>query len=134
MIRLLVRALVIAASAAIGLLVANAILDDMSLTWQTFVLDVVIFAALQAILAPFIAKVAHRNAPALLGGVGLITTLIALIITHAVSDGGLRITGAATWLYAALIVWLVTMIATVLLPTLVVVKKVRRSKERRNAN
>jgi hypothetical protein len=132
MIRLLVRALVIGAAAAIGLLVADALLDDMSLSWQTFVLDVVIFAALQSILAPFIAKVAHRNAPALLGGVGLITTLIALVVTHAVSDG-LRITGTATWFYAALIVWLVTMAATLLLPGLVVVKKLRRTKERRKA-
>ena len=132
MIRLIVRALVFAAAAAIGLLVADSLLDNMSLTWQSFVLDVVIFATLQAILAPFIAKVAHRNAPALLGGIGLITTFIALLVTHAVSDG-LRITGTATWLYAGLIVWLVTMIATLLLPGLVVVKKLRRTKERRKA-
>jgi hypothetical protein len=130
MIRLFVRALVIAASAAIGLLVADSLLDDMSLSWQTFALDVVIFAGLQTILAPFIAKVAHRNAPALLGGTGLITSFIALLVTHVVSDG-LRITGTATWLYAALIVWLVTMVATLLLPGLVVVKKLRRTKERR---
>ena len=132
MIRILARALILVASAAIGLLVANNALDDMTMSAGSLVTDVVIFAILQAVLAPFIAKVSARNAPVLLGGVGLITTLIALIVTTAFSDG-LHITGLSTWVYASLIVWLVTMVAAFLLPTVLVVAKVRRARERRRA-
>ena len=78
---------------------------------------VVIFATGQAILSPFMAKVAMRNAPALLGGVGLFTTFIALLITSLLSDG-LTIDGADTWVFATLVVWIVTMLATLLLPLL----------------
>lgn len=130
MIRFLISAAIFLASAAIGLLVANAVLDDMSVDAASFVVVVVVFAALQGVLQPFVAKMARQYAPPLLGGIGLVTTFVALIITSLVSDG-LVISGFDTWVFAALIVWIVTMIATLLLPLIFVKKAVG---ERRGSN
>jgi hypothetical protein len=129
-IRFLISAAIFLASAAIGLLVANAVLDDMSVDAASFVVVVVVFAALQGVLQPFVAKMARQYAPPLLGGIGLVTTFVALIITSLVSDG-LVISGFDTWVFAALIVWIVTMIATLLLPLIFVKKAVG---ERRGSN
>lgn len=102
-------------SALLGLLVAKWLLDGMTIDWSSLLIVVGVFAVLQAVLMPFTAKMAKRNAPALLGGVGLVSTAIALWLTTLLTDG-LTIRGASTWLYACLIVWLVTMLATLLLP------------------
>ena len=133
MIRMLVRAGVLLVSAAIGLLVAKLTLDDMSITASSFVLVVVLFTVLQSVLAPFLAKVAARNAPALLGGIGLVTTFVSLLVTSVVSDG-LTISGASTWVLASLIVWLVTMLATLLLPLILVKLGVEAARQRRSGS
>ena len=131
MIRFLVRAAIFLASSAIGLLVAKLVLDDMTIDAASFVVVVVIFAVLQSVLAPFIAKVTARNAPALLGATGLISTFLALLVADIVSDG-MSITGASTWLLATLIVWLVTMLATLLLPIILVKAGVENARNRRD--
>lgn len=118
MIRFLIRAAIFLGSAAIGLLVAKAVVDEMTISWSSFVYVVVIFAVLQSVLAPFIARTASRNAPALLGAAGLISTIIALLITSWVS--GLTITGGVgPWVVAGVVVWIATMLATLLLPLVV---------------
>jgi hypothetical protein len=128
MVRLLVSAVVWLGSATIGLLAAKWLLDGMTIDVGSFVAVVLIFAVLQAVLTPFLVKVTHRNAPALLSGVGLISTFLALLITTVVSSG-MSITGLDTWLFATLIVWVVTMLATFLLPMLFVKKAVNRSRD-----
>jgi hypothetical protein len=133
MIRLAIRAAVFLASAAIGLLVAMAVVDDMTINWSSFVIVVVVFALLQSILTPFITQAAQRNAPALVGGVGLISTLISLLLTALISDG-LEIDGASAWLLAALIVWLVTLVATLLLPIILVKAGISAAAERRQGD
>jgi hypothetical protein len=131
MIRFLIRAAIFLASAAIGLLVAKLVLDDMTIDASSFVAVVVIFAVLQSVLAPFIAKVTARNAPALLGATGLISTFLALLVADVASDG-MSISGASTWLLATLIVWLVTMLATLLLPMILVMAGVEKARDRRD--
>jgi hypothetical protein len=131
MIRFLVRAAIFLASAAIGLLVAKLTLDDMSIDASSFIAVVVIFAVIQSVLAPFIAKVTARNAPAILGATGLISTFIALVVADVVSDG-MTISGADTWLFATLIVWIVTMLATLLLPIILVKLGVQAARDRRS--
>jgi len=132
MIRFLIRMAIFLVSAAIGLLVAVAVLDGMSIDATSFITVVVIFAVLQSILAPFFAKVTARNAPALLGATGLISTFVALLVAALVSDG-LTIEGVDTWVLATLIVWITTMIATVLLPIILVKMGVENARERRNS-
>ena len=130
MIRFLVRAAIFFVSSAVGLFVANAVLEDMTIDSVTsFLWVVVIFTVLQSLFAPFLAKVTARNASALLGAVGLISTFLALLIAATISDG-LTINGASTWLYASLIVWLVTMLATLLIPLILVKMGVQAARNR----
>ena len=100
--RLLVSALVWLGSATIGLLAAKWLLDGMTIDGGSFVVVVLIFAVLQVVLTPFLIKVTHRNAPALLSGVGLLSTFLALLITTVLSSG-MSISGLDTWLFATLI-------------------------------
>jgi len=86
-IRLLLRTLVFLGSAAIGLLVASWLVPGMTLRPWGFVVAVVIFALAQAILSPFFLKMASRYATAFLGGVGLVSTFVALLLASTFSAG-----------------------------------------------
>jgi hypothetical protein len=129
MIRFLISAAIWIATAAIGLIVASLVLDNMSIDAGSFVVVVVVFAALQSILTPFIAKMAAQNARALMGGVGLVSTFLALLISDLIFDG-FSITGVSTWVFATLIVWIVTMLGAWLLPLIVG----KRAVEKRRGN
>jgi uncharacterized membrane protein YvlD (DUF360 family) len=123
------RAVIWLGSAAIGLLVAKLVLDDMTIDAASFLFVVVIFSVMQAVLAPFTAKVTAQNASALLGGVGLLSTFTALLITSAMAEG-MSISGLDTWVFASLIVWIVTMLGSFLLPLLVGRRLVGRARDR----
>ena len=114
MIRLLTRLVLALAGNAIGLWLAALLLDDMEIDGAAFVIAVLIFSVLFAVLEPLIQKQALKNAEALQGSSALITTLVALIVTNLISDG-LSISGLGTWILATVIVWLGTIIAGVLL-------------------
>lgn len=114
MIRLLTRLVLALAGNAIGLWLAALLLDDMEIDGVAFVVAVLIFSVLFAVLEPLIQKQALKNAEALQGSSALITTLVALILTNLISDG-LSISGLGTWILATVIVWLGTIIAGVLL-------------------
>jgi len=126
MIRILLRALVFLLSAALGLWVASLVLPDLTITPSGFLTAVVVFAVAQSVLAPFLAKVVARSAPAFLGGIGLVSTFVALWLASLFPDG-ITIAGWQTWILAALVVWLVTALATVLLPLVLL----RDAKEKR---
>jgi uncharacterized membrane protein YvlD (DUF360 family) len=131
MIRFLVSMVISLAAATVGLLVADVVLDDFSVTASGFITTVVIFGVLQGLLGPFIARTAHRNAPALMGGIGLVTTFVALLITELVTDG-LSIEGAQTWLLATLIVWLASLVAVLIIPVILVKMGVESARKRRD--
>jgi uncharacterized membrane protein YvlD (DUF360 family) len=130
MVRFLVNAAIFLAAAAIGLLVASWVVDGMDIDATSFITVIVIFAVLQAVLQPFLASVARRNAPVLLGGIGLVTTFVALLVTDLISDG-LSIDGVCDWIIATLIVWIATMIATIALPFILVKAGVESAREQR---
>ena len=115
MIRLLLRIVISLLGNALGLWVASLILADMSLSASGFVIAVVVFTVLTAVLQPLITKMAVQNAPALQGSSALVTTFLSLVITALVTDG-LSIDGVSTWIFATVIVWFFTMIAAWLLP------------------
>ena len=128
------RAVLFLVSAGLGLIVADLLLEDFQIEWSQwwgFVLCIVIFAALQSILSPWIARIANRYAPVLLGGIGIFSTLIALVIVVLLPIGGLRITGVVGWLLGSVIVWLVTALGSVLLPMIFLKKKVVQAKNGR---
>lgn len=115
MVRLLLRAVIFLGSAALGLLAAGALLDGFTVTASGFVVTVVVFAVAQSVLSPFVLTMGRRYAPAFLGGIGLVSTFVALLLAHLLTDG-LRITGWSTWVLATIVVWLVTALAALVLP------------------
>lgn len=104
---------------AVGLLVAAAVLDDMSIDGPAFITEVIIFTVVEVVIQPLITQIAIRNVGALVGSSALFATLIALIVTEWVSDG-LTIDGALTWVLATVIVWGASLIAGLILPVLLV--------------
>ena len=117
MIRLLVRTLIALVANAVGLIVAAAVLDKMELDATSFVVAVVIFTIVFALLQPFLAVQFRRMGAGVLGAVALVATLVSLIVTDLLTDG-LSISGVTTWILAALIVWLAALVAALLLPFL----------------
>jgi hypothetical protein len=117
MIRLIVRTLISLVGNAVGLIVAAAVLDDMTLDVTGFVVAVIVFTLAFVILQPFLVVQVRRGFPAAVGGVSLIATFIALVITVAVSDG-IAISGVVTWIAATFIVWLASLLAIFILPFL----------------
>jgi putative membrane protein len=129
MIRLLLSTLIHLAANAVGLLVAAVLLDGMTVSGGAFVIAVVIFTVVEVVLGPMIRQLAVTKANALLGGTALVVTLLGLLVTNVISDG-LRIEGLSTWGLATVIVWLASLLATILIPLVLVKKKVE---ERRTA-
>lgn len=117
MIRLLVRLLVVVAANAVGLLVAAALLDGMKLDAAGFILALVIFTVAFALMTPFLASQLRQRRSAALGGVSLIATFVALLVTDLLSDG-LSIEGIGTWIAATVIVWVASLLAAFILPFL----------------
>ncbi|ROS30803.1 phage holin family protein [Cellulomonas sp. PhB150] len=128
MINILIRAGIFLASAAIGLWVASLVVDGFDVSTSGFIVAVVVFAALQSILSPWIMVMTRRYAMALTGGVGLISTFVGLWIATLVSDG-LTIDGVQAWVLGAVVVWIVTMLGTLLLPVVLIKKAVRQSRQ-----
>jgi len=100
---------------ALALLAASMVLIGFNINVRGFVVAVCIFTASTVILEPLITKIARQSAPYLLGGIALVTTFVGLLVTTLVTDG-LTITGVRTWLIATLVIWLATVIATLILP------------------
>jgi uncharacterized membrane protein YvlD (DUF360 family) len=116
-IRLLVRMLIAFVSNAVGLIVAAAVLDGMSLDVTGFIVAVAVFTVVFALMQPFLFA-SFRMAPGpVLGGVALIATLISLIVTELLTDG-LSIRGVGTWIAGTVIVWLASVLAAFILPFL----------------
>jgi putative membrane protein len=116
-IRLLVRTVIALASNAVGLIVAAAVLDDVSLDVTGFVIAVVVFTVVFALLQPFLVSSLRRSPAPVLGGVALIATLVSLIVTVLVTDG-LSIDGLSGWILGTLLVWLASVLAAFILPFL----------------
>ena len=120
MIRFLINTAIYFAAALVGIIAADVILSGFSVTgWISYVTVAIIFALIQAVLAPLIASMAEKNAPAFMGGIGLVSTFVSLLITSLIA-GSLTIDGASTWLAATVIVWLFAAVAAFLLPFLLV--------------
>ena len=122
MVRGIIKLLLELGGNALGLLLAATILDKMEIDGAAFVVAVLIFTGISVIAQPLITKMAVNNAKALQGSSALITTFISLVLTALISDG-LQIDGFDTWIFATLIVWLVTLLAGIILP-MIFLKKV----------
>jgi putative membrane protein len=127
MIRFLLAIVVQLLANALGLIVAAQVLDDVTLTTSAFIVAVLVFTVVYAIAQPFFTQMALSYVPALRGGVALVATLVGLLITTLVTDG-LSISGTTTWVAATVIVWVVSLIGVLLLPLILVKKKVQENR------
>jgi uncharacterized membrane protein YvlD (DUF360 family) len=116
-IRLIVRTVIALLANAVGLIVAAAVLDGMHMNVSGFIVAVIIFTVVFALMQPFLAAQFRRSRPAALGGVSLIATFIALVVTDIFSDG-FSINGVGTWIAATVIVWVASLLAGFILPFL----------------
>ena len=119
MIRLLIRTVIVLAGNAVGLIVASLVFDDFAIDVTGFVIALVIFTVTVALMTPFLESVMRRNrsSSGALGGVALISTFVALVVTDLLSDG-VSISGIGTWIGATVVVWLGSLIAVFILPFL----------------
>jgi len=115
MVVFLIRAFIFVVSAALGLWITSLVVDDFHVQGEGFLVAVLIFAVLQSILTPWLAVMARRHANALIGGIGLVSTFVALWLTTLFTDA-LTIDTAQAWLLGTFIVWVVTMLGALLLP------------------
>lgn len=113
--RLATSALAYLIANAVGLLLASLLLPGFSIGVLPFVLVVIVFSVLQAVIGPVMAKVASRHVPQLMGGIALVTIFVGLWITDMLVPA-MQIGGISNWLAATLLVWLGSLIATILLP------------------
>ena len=68
-------------------------------------------------MTPFLASTMRRNqsSPSAIGGVALISTFVALLITDILTDG-VSISGVGTWIGATVVVWVGSLLAVFILP------------------
>ena len=132
MFAFLIRALTFIVSAAVGLILADLLLEGFHIDWTDwwgFLLAVLIFALIQSVLAPLVSRLTRRHAPALLGGIGIISTFISIVVVVLIPGAGIGVSQPLAWVVAPLIVWVVTAVATWLVPPLFI-KEDRREHRR----
>ena len=112
---------------AVALIVAAVVLSGMEIDVTGFIVAVAIFTVSVALLQPFLMSTFRQRGPSVLGGVALFATLASLIITDLVSDG-FSIDGVGDWLAAAVIVWVVSLLAAFILPFLGLKKYVEKKR------
>ena len=78
--RFLIQIVVNLLTATIALMVAGAVIDGVTVRPAGIITAVAVFVIANALFAPFAFKMARKYAPAAIGGIGLISTLIALLI------------------------------------------------------
>jgi hypothetical protein len=128
----LIRALTFIVSAALGLILAEVLLEGFHIHWSNwwgFALAVLIFALIQSVLAPLASRLTRRHAPALLGGVGIISTFISIVVVVLIPGAGIGISQPLAWIVAPLLVWIVTALATWLVPPMFIKE---RAQDRRD--
>lgn len=121
--RMLTLGAIFFGSAAVGLVAAGLLVPGVGVGVAGFLVAVAVFTILQSLLTPVVTKLAHKFSPPLVGGVGLISTGLALLIASSVS-GGITIATPVAWVLATLLVWLITALGGWLLPMWLLKKKV----------
>jgi hypothetical protein len=118
MVRMLLQAAINVVMAAVAMLVAATLIDGVTLKLAGFLTVVLVFVLAQAVLSPFVFNIARQYASAILGAVGLVSTLLALWVATLVSDG-LTLSTPMAWILTPLVVWIITALGTWILGYLV---------------
>ena len=114
----LVSALFYLAANAVGLLVAKFAIPGFQIDWLSFIVVVIVFSAILAVIGPLIEDTARKQAPAVMGGIALLTVGAGLFLTSLLMRG-LVIGGFVNWIAATLLVWIGSVAASLILPKIV---------------
>lgn len=131
MLRLIVSFAIHLVANAVGLLVANLVLDDLTIDAGPFLWAVLIFTVVETVAGPLIMKIALQNAKGLMGGIALVVTFVGLLVTEIIADG-FDINGASTWIAATVIVWFAAMLAGLIIPVILVKRGVESARAKNN--
>ena len=117
MIRFLVRTAIALVGNAVGLIVASLLFNGFDIDVTGFVLSLIVFTVAVALFTPFLMNAMQRgrSSSAAVGGVALISTFLALLVTDLFTDG-LNINGIGCWVGATVVVWLASLLAVFILP------------------
>ena len=118
-IRSLVRTVIVLIGNAVGLIVASLLFDGFHIDVTGFIFSLIVFTVAVALLTPFLTNAMQRGRSnsAAVGGVALISTFLALLVTDLFTDG-LNIDGIGTWVGSTVVVWLASLLAVFILPFL----------------
>ncbi len=100
---------------AMGLLAAVFLLRGFVIDVLSFFLAVAVFSIALAVLGPVITRLSQNRFPQIMGGIALVTIFAGLFVTDLIMPG-MRIGGLVNWLGATLLVWVFSLVASVLLP------------------
>lgn len=121
MFRFLMNVVVSIVTSTLGLIVVGWLVPGVDLQPGGFLVAVGVFTLAQAILSPFVFSMARQYAAPILGGIGLVSTFLALFIAT-LFPGGLSISGVLAWVLATLIVWIITALGVWILMGIVLKK------------
>lgn len=127
--KLLILAAIFFGSAVVGLLLAGLVVPGMGVGPSGFIVAVVVFTLAQSLLTPLVTRIARRFSPPLVGGVGVLSSGVALAIASSM-QGGITLQSPTAWILATLVVWLVTALGSWLLPLWLLKKTVRKVRSR----
>ncbi|MGI9823701.1 phage holin family protein [Agromyces sp. Marseille-Q5079] len=108
MVRTLLNLAIFLATAAIALLLTSLLVPGFHVHPGGFIVAIIVFALVQALVEWLVRKVFHRSAPTVAGIAGLISTFLALWVASLF--GGLSFDGVGGWILATVIAWLITAI------------------------
>ncbi len=87
MIRWLISALLYLAANALGLWIADLVLDGMSLSGSAFITAVLLFTLVEVLVSPLFTQMTLKGSGAMRGSVALVATFVGLLVTSLVNEG-----------------------------------------------
>ncbi len=99
---------------AVGLLAAVFLFTGFVIDPLSFIVAVAVFSVALAVLGPLITKLSANRFPQIMGGIALVTIFAGLFVTDLIMPG-MSIGGFVNWVGATLVVWIFSLVASVVL-------------------
>jgi Mycobacterial 4 TMS phage holin, superfamily IV len=101
---------------AIGLGLASLVIGPgFRLSFGYFFVAVLIFTAIEAAAMPILSRISARWLPQMMGGLSLVAVFAGLLGTQLILPGK-AISGLNNWLFAPLLVWIISLAVQIFLP------------------
>lgn len=101
---------------AVGLALASLIMGPgFRISFGYFFVAVLIFTAIEAGAKPILARLSAKWLPQMMGGLSLFAVFVGLLGTQTFLPGK-AISGLNNWLFATLLVWIISLVVQIFLP------------------